>query len=226
MTPLLYFFDLLSAAYAAWVALWTKLILGYAPSYSKAEPKKRQKAVLVTTNTPLSTGGGVKSVSHDLIPKLVSKGYTVFIGQYSTNSNGKTELDQMLYKNNQSGSHGSLMDLIPSGLCHHVILLDGDMSTPSGLDRSLKSLRLRLSSGIQLSGIIHCGEQVLVTPVESATKEDWISILDANTLTPLMITRSCMDLLRESTGRIIFMSSVLGWTSSPLNAPFAVSKMV
>ena len=225
MTPFLYFFDLLSAAYAAWIALWTNWILGYSPSYPRVPvSKKRQNAVLVTTNSPLV--GGVKSVIHDLIPKLVLKGYTVFIGQYSSSLNKfKKDMDQMLHKNSPSG-HGSLMDLIPSGLSHHVIILEGDMSTPSGLDRSLTSLKLRLSSGMQLSGVIHCGEQVLVSPLECATKEDWLSVLDVNTLTPLMITRSCLDLLRESSGRIIFMSSVLGWTSSPLNAPFAVSKMV
>jgi NAD(P)-dependent dehydrogenase (short-subunit alcohol dehydrogenase family) len=131
----------------------------------------------------------------DLAKTLKSKGYTVFAGCYNND-----------IKDND----------------YTVVKMD--VANEQSIARAKQMIRCKLA-GDPLVAIIHCAGTAVVGPIEDLTKEDLENVYAVNTIGPCLVTSSLLDLLRESEGRVVFMSSVSGWIGSPLNSSFSSSKL-
>jgi NAD(P)-dependent dehydrogenase (short-subunit alcohol dehydrogenase family) len=69
------------------------------------------------------------------------------------------------------------------------------------------------NAGISLSGAM-----------EFIPLQDFRRQLEINLMGQLVLTQACMPMLRKTTGRIFFISSVAGRLPTPFNGPYAVSK--
>jgi NAD(P)-dependent dehydrogenase (short-subunit alcohol dehydrogenase family) len=85
----------------------------------------------------------------------------------------------------------------------------------AGLDASLPA---RLDAVVNNAGIGVGG------PLEAVTTADWRKQLDVNVIGQLAVTRAVLPRLRQSRGRVVFISSVNGQVSMPMFGPYSASK--
>jgi NAD(P)-dependent dehydrogenase (short-subunit alcohol dehydrogenase family) len=85
----------------------------------------------------------------------------------------------------------------------------------AGLDASLPT---RLDAVVNNAGIGVGG------PLEAVTTADWRKQLDVNVIGQLAVTRAVLPRLRQSRGRVVFISSVNGQVSMPMFGPYSASK--
>lgn len=76
----------------------------------------------------------------------------------------------------------------------------------------------RLDAVVNNAGIVVGG------PVESITPEQWRRQLEVNLIGQLAVTQAVLPRLRESRGRIVFISSINGQLSTPLSGAYSASK--
>lgn len=79
-------------------------------------------------------------------------------------------------------------------------------------------LPARLDAVVNNAGIVVAG------PMEAVTTEDWRKQLDVNVIGQLAVTRAVLPRLRESRGRVVFISSVNGQLPFPLMGAYCASK--
>ena len=60
--------------------------------------------------------------------------------------------------------------------------------------------------------------------VEYLEPEELRRVLETNTIAPLSVTRRLIPLLRRARGRIVMISSIAGFSSTPLLSPYCASK--
>lgn len=192
----LYSLDRLSGAYNSLVSGLTSLLFGSRASYLVHPGVK--SAVLVT--------GASSDIGLSLIQALVSQGVIVFAGLKTLSDAPK------------------LIAALPPSGAHLLVPLHLDVTSQTTLESAHKTLKLRLM-GNPLIGIVHCAGSSAVGPLECLSKDSLQRVFDVNTLGPILVTQVFMDLLRESQGRVVLLSSISGWMSAPLNAAFASSKM-
>jgi NAD(P)-dependent dehydrogenase (short-subunit alcohol dehydrogenase family) len=96
-----------------------------------------------------------------------------------------------------------------------VILDVTDAQHIAALDASLPE---RLDAVVNNAGIVVSGA------VETVSPDDWRKQLDINVIGQLAVTKAVLPRLRESRGRIVFISSVNGKLSMPLLGPYCASK--
>jgi len=145
----------------------------------------------------LITGFDGSKIALDLAKSLTSRGYIVFGACYN-----------------------NVKDLNDAA----CIMVRMDVTSESSIARAAQVVRCKLA-GLPLVAIVHCAGTAVVGPVEDLRIQDLHHVFAVNTIGPCLVTSSLLDLLRESEGRIVFMSSVLGWIGSPLNASFSSSKL-
>ncbi|MCV7359422.1 SDR family oxidoreductase [Mycolicibacterium fluoranthenivorans] len=113
----------------------------------------------------------------------------------------------------------SSTDVAAVGAAHERItgvLLDvTDEEQLAALDAALPS---RLDAVVNNAGIVVAG------PMETVTTDGWRKQLDVNVIGQLAVTRAVLPRLRESHGRVVFISSVNGRLSTPLTGAYAASK--
>ncbi|KAI8909983.1 hypothetical protein DFJ77DRAFT_471587 [Powellomyces hirtus] len=81
------------------------------------------------------------------------------------------------------------------------------------------------SLDIPLIAVVNCaGIPSAPTPMEYVSERDMMQCLDVNVVGPLRIVQHFLPLLRRSKGRIVNVSSVAGFTPSPMHGVFAASK--
>ena len=61
-------------------------------------------------------------------------------------------------------------------------------------------------------------------PIEYLSLEDWRQQLEVNVIGQLSVTRAVLPLIRQGTGRIVFIGSIGGKVSTQLTAPYSASK--
>ncbi|MFG1934805.1 SDR family NAD(P)-dependent oxidoreductase [Mycobacterium sp. NPDC048908] len=96
-----------------------------------------------------------------------------------------------------------------------VILDVTDAGHIAALDPALPP---RLDAVVNNAGIVVSG------PVETVTPDDWRRQLDVNVIGQLAVTRAVLPRLRESRGRVVFISSINGQLSMPLIGAYCASK--
>jgi NAD(P)-dependent dehydrogenase (short-subunit alcohol dehydrogenase family) len=81
-----------------------------------------------------------------------------------------------------------------------------------------EALPPRLDAVVNNAGVVVSG------PVEAVTTDEWRKQLEINVIGQLAVTRAVLPRLRESCGRIVFISSINGRVSMPLFGAYAASK--
>lgn len=93
-----------------------------------------------------------------------------------------------------------------------------DVTNPDHLGALPAALPARVDAVVNNAGISVGG------PLETVSVEDWRKQLDVNLIGPMAVTRAVLPKLRETTGRVVFISSVSGRMSLPLVGPYCASK--
>lgn len=76
----------------------------------------------------------------------------------------------------------------------------------------------------RLDAIVNNAGVVISGPIETVSPDDWRKQLDINVIGQLAVTQAVLPRLRQSRGRIVFISSVNGRLSMPLIGAYCASK--
>lgn len=76
----------------------------------------------------------------------------------------------------------------------------------------------------RLDALVNNAGVVVGGPMETVTPDEWRKQLEINVIGQLSVTRTVLPRLRESRGRVVFISSVNGRLSMPLIGAYAASK--
>jgi NAD(P)-dependent dehydrogenase (short-subunit alcohol dehydrogenase family) len=76
----------------------------------------------------------------------------------------------------------------------------------------------------RLDGIVNNAGVAVNGPMEVVTTADWRKQLEINVIGQLAVTRAVLPKLRQSRGRVVFMSSVNGRMSMPMLGAYSASK--
>lgn len=93
-----------------------------------------------------------------------------------------------------------------------------DVTDEAHIDALDAALPTRLDAVVNNAGIAVAG------PMECVTSDDWRKQLDVNVIGQLAVTRAVLPRLRESRGRVVFISSVNGQLPFPLMGAYCASK--
>jgi NAD(P)-dependent dehydrogenase (short-subunit alcohol dehydrogenase family) len=93
-----------------------------------------------------------------------------------------------------------------------------DVTDDADIAALAESLGPRLDAVVNNAGIVVNG------PMETVSTEDWRKQLDVNVIGQLAVTRAVLPKLRESRGRVVFISSVNGQLAMPLIGAYSASK--
>jgi NAD(P)-dependent dehydrogenase (short-subunit alcohol dehydrogenase family) len=98
--------------------------------------------------------------------------------------------------------------------------------TPIILDVTDAAHLARLGAELptRLDGIVNNAGIATVGPIESVTSEAWRNQLEVNVIGALAATRAVLPRLRDSRGRVIFISSVNGQLVMPMFGAYCASK--
>jgi NAD(P)-dependent dehydrogenase (short-subunit alcohol dehydrogenase family) len=83
---------------------------------------------------------------------------------------------------------------------------------------------LASSLGPRLDGIVNNAGIAVGGPMETVTTQEWRKQLEVNVIGQLAVTRAVLPKLRESGGRIVFISSVNGQLALPMLGAYCASK--
>jgi len=98
----------------------------------------------------------------------------------------------------------------------------GDLGAPDGADGIAARIAERWDS---LDILVHNAGVYPRRPFAAITDEEWAACLAVNLVGPARLTRALLPLLQKSTsGRIVFVSSVLAFTGSKHGAHYAAAK--
>jgi NAD(P)-dependent dehydrogenase (short-subunit alcohol dehydrogenase family) len=93
-----------------------------------------------------------------------------------------------------------------------------DITDADHITALAESLPERLDAIVNNAGIVVSG------PMEAVTPDDWRKQLEINVIGQLAVTQAVLPRLRQSRGRIVFISSVNGQLSMPLLGAYCASK--
>jgi NAD(P)-dependent dehydrogenase (short-subunit alcohol dehydrogenase family) len=93
-----------------------------------------------------------------------------------------------------------------------------DITNADHIARLHDSLPERLDAVVNNAGVAVGG------PVETVSADDWRKVFDTNVVGQLAVTQAVLPRLRESRGRLLFISSVNGRIATPMLGPYSASK--
>ena len=138
----------------------------------------KKKVVLIT--------GGAKRIGACIARYFHAKGFYVIL-----HYNSSTKEAEQLKTNLLS---------IRKNSCRTI---QANFSDESSIDSALKDI---LDSTERLDVLINNASGFFPTPIESATKEEWLTLLDTNATVPLLLIKSLKPLLEDSKGCVINIS--------------------
>ena len=93
-----------------------------------------------------------------------------------------------------------------------------DITDAGDIAKLAETLPQRLDAVVNNAGIAVAG------PIETVTPGDWRKQLEVNVIGQLAVTQAVLPRLRESRGRVVFISSVNGRISMPMLGAYCASK--
>lgn len=93
-----------------------------------------------------------------------------------------------------------------------------DITNADDIAKLADALPKRLDAVVNNAGVAVGG------PVETVTPDDWRNVLEVNVIGQFAVTRAILPRLRESRGRVLFISSVNGRIATPMLGPYSASK--
>ena len=93
-----------------------------------------------------------------------------------------------------------------------------DITNAEHIARLPDSLPQRLDAVVNNAGVAVGG------PVETVSPDEWRNVLETNVIGQFAVTRAVLPKLRESRGRVLFISSVNGRIATPMLGPYSASK--
>jgi NAD(P)-dependent dehydrogenase (short-subunit alcohol dehydrogenase family) len=98
-----------------------------------------------------------------------------------------------------------------------------DVTDAEAIERAATYIRSRVGpSG--LAGLVNNAGVAMGGPLEYLPIESWRMQLEVNVIGQIAVTQAMMPLLRDATGRIVFIGSIGGRTGTPLMGPYNASK--
>ena len=140
--------------------------------------------------------GASRGIGKSIVQHLAGRGWDVIAGV-------RTEAD------------GAAVTALNPQRISSVILDVTDAGQIAALDQSLPQ---RLDAVVNNAGIVVSG------PMEAVTPDDWRKQLEINVIGQLAVTQAVLPRLRESRGRVVFISSVNGRLSMSLIGAYCASK--
>jgi NAD(P)-dependent dehydrogenase (short-subunit alcohol dehydrogenase family) len=140
--------------------------------------------------------GASRGIGKSIVEHLAGRGWDVIAGV-------RTETD------------GAAVTALNPQRISSVILDVTDGAHIAALDASLPQ---RLDAVVNNAGIVVSG------PMESVTPNDWRKQLEINVIGQLAVTQAVLPRLRESRGRVVFISSVNGRLSFAMVGAYCASK--
>ena len=138
----------------------------------------KKKVVLIT--------GGAKRIGACIARYFHDKGFYVIL-HYNSSAKEAEQLKSDLLS-------------IRKNSCRTI---QANFSDESSIDSALKDI---LDSTEKLDVLINNASGFFPTPIESATKEEWLTLLDTNATVPLLLIKSLKPLLEDSKGCVINIS--------------------
>ena len=140
--------------------------------------------------------GAARGIGKSIVERFVATGWDVVAGV-------RTETDA-----------AAVTALDPQRIS--AIILDvTDADDIAALEQSLPA---------QLDAVVNNAGIVVAGPVEALTSDDWRKQLEVNVIGQFAVARAVLPRLRESHGRLLFISSVNGRLSTPMVGAYAASK--
>ena len=93
-----------------------------------------------------------------------------------------------------------------------------DITNAEHIARLPEALPDRLDAVVNNAGVAVGG------PVETVSPDEWRNVLETNVVGQFAVTRAVLPKLRESRGRVLFISSVNGRIATPMLGPYSASK--
>ncbi|RMG79453.1 MAG: SDR family NAD(P)-dependent oxidoreductase, partial [Bacteroidetes bacterium] len=98
-----------------------------------------------------------------------------------------------------------------------------DVRSDDDIKKAYETLYSFLKKGDQLTIVNNAG-MTEIAPIESLDRQHWKHILDINTISPFILVRTFLPLLRRYDGKIINISSTSGLVAWPFAGAYAASK--
>ena len=138
----------------------------------------KEKVVLIT--------GGAKRIGACIARYFHAKGFYVIL-HYNTSAKEAERLKSDLLS-------------VRKNSCRTI---QANFSDESSINSALKDI---LDSTERLDVLVNNASGFFPTPIESATKEEWLTLLDTNATVPLLLIKSLKPLLEDSKGCVINIS--------------------
>ena len=103
----------------------------------------------------------------------------------------------------------------------HTILLD--VTDPDQIAEAARTVGESVG-GNGLHGLVNNAGIAVGGLVEYLDPAELRRVLETNTIAPLSVTKPLIPLLRRAKGRIVMISSIAGFSSTPLLSPYSASK--
>jgi NAD(P)-dependent dehydrogenase (short-subunit alcohol dehydrogenase family) len=143
----------------------------------------------------LVTGAG-RGIGKSIVQHLAGRGWDVIAGV-------------------RTGADGAAVTALDPRRISSVILDVTDAGHIAALDESLPQ---RLDAVVNNAGVVVSG------PMEVVTSDDWRKQLEINVIGQLAVTAAVLPRLRDSRGRVVFISSVNGRLSMSMVGAYCASK--
>jgi NAD(P)-dependent dehydrogenase (short-subunit alcohol dehydrogenase family) len=140
--------------------------------------------------------GAARGIGKAIVERLASRGWDVIAGVRSQRD------------------AEAVTNLHPQRISSVIL----DVTDAKHIDVLATALPARLDAIVNNAGIVVSG------PMEAVTPDEWRKLLEINVIGQLAVTQEVLPRLRESRGRIVFISSVNGKLSMPLIGPYCASK--
>lgn len=145
--------------------------------------------------------GASKGIGKACTEHLVTRGYRVFAGV-------RTDAD----------AHG-----LVTSLGKGVVPVLADVTNPRQVEDMVETIRAR-SGEYPLAGVVSNAGVAVLGPLEFLPADRLRNQLEINVVGAVRVVQSVLPLLRQTTGRVVFMGSIAGRSSLPMAGAYGASK--